>query len=170
MRFSKRRAISQVIGSLMMVAIVAAVGSVLMFQGIDGVSQFTLSMAKIIGFQAGAANENLLIEHVRMVPGSADVELYITNIGSVDVLVTGIKMLKIDSQHLIIYEDSLAYQISIGETLPITETAILTKLPEGGADDGTWRNSNYSTDQEYLISITTGIGSSFQKAVGAFNT
>ncbi len=96
MRFSKRRAISQVIGSLMMVAIVAAFGSVLMFQGIDGVSQFTLSMAKIIGFQAGAANENLLIEHVRMDPLSADVELHITNIGRVDVLVTGIKMLKID--------------------------------------------------------------------------
>ena len=170
MRFSKRRALSQVIGALMMVAIVAAVGSVLMFQGIDAVTQFTLGMAKIIGFQAGAANENLLIEHVRMVPGNNNVELYITNIGNVEVLVSSIKMLKIDSQHLIIYQDSLAYQISIGERLLITETADLSKLPEGGPNDGIWRNSNYSNDQEYLISITTGIGSSFQKAVGAFNT
>ena len=37
---AKRRAVSQIIGSLAMMAIVAAVGSVVVFQGLNGIQAF----------------------------------------------------------------------------------------------------------------------------------
>jgi len=165
MRFFKRRAVSQIIGTLMMVAIVASVGSVLMFQGISGVQSFTTSMATVVVFQTDAARENLLIEHVKMDYGSDDVHFYITNIGTVNVVVSSIKMMKIDDQYLIISEN-ISELIKMQERQEIILTADLSKL---GADPR-WANPEYSASKEYLISVTTTDGNSFQKAVSPFNT
>ena len=179
MRFSKRRAVSQIIGTLMMVAIVASVGSVLMFQGINAVQSFTTSMATVVVFQTDAARENLLIEHVKMDPATDDVHFYITNIGTVDVVVSTIKMMKIDDQYLIISKN-VSELITMQERKEITLDADLSKLLNPTvADcapnpspcvDNSWRNPEYSASKEYLISVTTTDGNSFQKGVSPFNT
>jgi len=169
MRFSNRRAISQIIGTMMMVAVVASVGSVLMFQGINGINEFNSYMQGVVGITSNSARELILIEHVRMEPTTNGVEIYVTNYGSVDVLVRSVKMLKIDTQHLL-FDNDISELIPIGTRIMLNDpggvTADLTKL---GADP-TWANSAYSAQQEYLISITTAEGSSFQKAVSAYNT
>ena len=173
MRFSNRRAISQIIGTMMMVAVVASVGSVLMFQGIDGINEFNSYMQGVVGITSNSARELILIEHVRMEPTTNEVEIFVTNYGSVDVLVRSVKMLKIDTQHLL-FDNDISESIPIGTTIMLNEpggvTADLSKLPVGGPADLTWANSLYSAQQEYLISITTAEGSSFQKVVSAFNT
>ena len=169
MKFTKRRAISQIIGTMMMVAIVASVGSALMFQGIDGINEFNSYMQGVVGITSNSARELILIEHVHMDPATSGVEIYVTNYGSVDVLVRSVKMLKIDTQHLL-FDNDISELIPIGTRIMLNDpggvTADLSKL--GGS--ATWTNSLYSAQQEYLISITTAEGSSFQKAVSAFNT
>jgi len=173
MKFTKRRAISQIIGTMMMVAIVASVGSALMFQGIDGINEFNSYMQGVVGITSNSARELILIEHVRMDPATSGVEIYVTNYGSVDVLVRSVKMLKIDTQHLL-FDNDISELIPIGTRIMLNDpggvTANLSKLPVGGPVDPFWSNSLYSAQQEYLISITTAEGSSFQKAVSAFNT
>jgi len=173
MRFSNRRAISQIIGSMMMVAVVASVGSILMFQGINGINEFNSYMLGVVGITSNSARELILIEHVHMDSTTNEVEIYVTNYGSVDVLVRSVKMLKIDTQHLL-FNYEISETVTIGNRIMLNATdgltADLTKLPDGGPVDPDWGNSEYWTDQEYLISITTAEGSSFQKAVSAFNT
>jgi len=173
MRFSKRRAVSQIIGTLMMVAIVASVGSVLMFQGIDAVQKFTTSMATVVVFQTDAARENLLIEHVKMDYANENVHFYITNIGTVNVVVSSIKMMKIDDQYLIISKN-VSEEIKMQERKPIILVADLSKLDNPDlippAEDRRWANPAYSASKEYLVSVTTTDGNSFQKGVSPFNT
>jgi len=171
MRFSKRRAVSQIIGTLMMVAIVASVGSVLMFQGINGIQSFTTSMATVVVFQTDAARENLLIEHVKMDYANENVHFYITNIGTVNVVVSTIKMMKIDDQYLIISQN-VSELIKMQERKKITLPATLDKIvnPDTGIIDNRWSNPAYSASKEYLISVTTTDGNSFQKGVSPFNT
>jgi len=174
MRFSKRRAVSQIIGTLMMVAIVASVGSVLMFQGINGIQSFTTSMATVVVFQTDAARENLLIEHVKMDYATDDVHFYITNIGTVNVVVSTIKMMKIDDQYLIISKN-VSELIKMQERKEIILDADLSKIldpavaPFPGLNP-IWANPEYSASKEYLISVTTTDGNSFQKGVSPFNT
>jgi len=168
MRFSKRRAISQVIGALMMVAIVASVGSVLMFQGINAVQTFSSHVATIVGFHTNAASEDIIIEHVRMDPDSEQVDIYITNIGTSDVIIRNIKMVKIDTQHLILDVD-MSEQIFIQERKPIILQANLSPLSTAPTVE-MWRDVAYSDNKEYLISISTTLGSSFQKAISPYNT
>jgi len=169
MRFSKRRAVSQIIGTLMMVAIVASVGSVLMFQGIDAVQTFTTHVATIVGLRTSAASEDIIIEHVHMDANSERVDIYITNIGTSDIIIRNIKILKLDTQHLIVDQD-MSELISIQERKLIPNVdADLSPLSVAPTLDQ-WKDSNYSNNKEYLISVSTTLGSSFQKAISPFNT
>ena len=173
MRFSQRRAISQVIGSLMMLAIVASVGSVLLFQGIGGVQTFTSHVATIVGFHTSSASEDILIEHVRMNPDSEAIEVYLTNIGTSDVIIRNIKIIKIDTQHLILDKD-MSEKILIQERKLIPNlTADLSALfvpPFPPNDLPRWGFPAYSDNKEYLISVSTTLGSSFQKGISPYNT
>jgi len=165
MRFSKRRAVSQIIGTLMMVAIVASVGSALMFQGIDSIQTFTTHVTSLVGFQVDAAAEDLIIEHVYMYPNSDQIDIHVTNIGSVDVILRNIKIVKIDTQHLVVNED-MSEKITIQERIPISINADLAPL---GTSD-IWSDPDYSDNKEYLISVSTTLGSTFQKGISPFNT
>jgi len=172
MRFSKRRAISQIIGALMMVAIVASVGSVLMFQGINAVQEFTASVGALVGFHTSSAAEDIIIEHVRMDPDTQNVDVYLTNIGTIDVIIRNIKILKIDTQHLVLDVD-MSERILIHDRNKIIMTADLLPLlvlPLPPADLPRWGDPAYSANKEYLISVSTTLGTTFQKGISPYNT
>ena len=170
----KRKGVSTVIGTLFMLAIVTSVGSVLAIQGISGINSFNTFLA--IFSEEGESEsvyESILIEHVRFVPTSKAVEIWLRNNGLERVGIDRITMVKVDSQDLVFNEELTNPAVALfGEELEkITVTP--STLPNGCAD---WNSSSACNpsvvlaDHEYRISVTTARGNSFETIAAPFNT
>ncbi|MBA4464139.1 MAG: hypothetical protein H2B01_08200, partial [Nitrosopumilaceae archaeon] len=81
---TRRRAVSQIIGSLVVLAIVASIGSVILFQGLNQINLFSHDLTLHDREHNEALREDILFEHIRFDPDSANIELYLANIGSID--------------------------------------------------------------------------------------
>jgi len=167
----KRKGISTVIGTLFMLAVVTSVGSVLFIQGITGINSFNTFLA--IFSEEGeseSVHESILIEHVRFVPTSKDVEIWLRNNGLERVGIDRITMVKVDSQELIINKD-LAEDIFGEELKKITITNPDVILPGSCAS---WDSASCGglvlADHEYRIFVTSARGNSFETVASLFNT
>ena len=154
---SAKRGISSIIGTLIMVAVVAAIGSVIMFQGLNGINDFNYYISFLTGTK-NSSYENLVIEHVRFDPVSNDLELWIRNTGTVEAKIAKINMVRIDNQEIII-NDNPDQIISIGELGSMD-------IPQAIA---VWQGTPYETAQ-YRISLITSSGNSFETTAVPFNT
>jgi len=94
----KRRGVSQVIGSLIVLAVVASVGSVILFQGLNQINAFNYSLTFHDREHSEALREEILFEHVRFDPNTNDLVLYLANIGSIDSTIATVTVVKIDTQ------------------------------------------------------------------------
>ena len=110
---AKRRAVSQVIGSLAMMAIVSAVGSVIVFQGLSGIQGFNNILTGFVATKKDSAGENMMIEHVKFnnTGGNGNVcvargcvTIWFTNIGTDDAKIMTIKILDKNGQNIILNE------------------------------------------------------------------
>lgn len=157
-----------------MVAVVAAIGSVIMFQGLNGINDFNYYLSFLTGSK-DSLHENLVIEHVRFVPASSNMDIWIRNTGTVEVEIDKIIVVNMNSQEIVI-NDTPNEIIPISQLLGITEPATL--LPP---DDGYWEDEGLTCDTyvaitcpyefaEYRISITTSTGNSFETTATPFNT
>jgi len=168
----KRRGINQIIGTMMMVAIVAALGSVLMFQGLNGIQSFNEFLASFIGLQSDSAREELIIEHVRFTPDTEQVDIWVRNVGIVDATINTVTIVKIDSQNLIVQSNDL-----LGTIIPIKSVMQLTLTSVEGVDltccgsvNQQWDDPTFSTFKEYFVAVTTTEGNSAESVVTTFNT
>jgi len=158
---TKRRAVSQIIGSVMMVAIVASVGSILLFQGMNGINSFNQYLEDILRTQSGKSQESFIIEHVRFQPNSKNVEFTIRNTGFVDLYVNKIVLVRIDTQELVIYAVDRADQVRMTDKDTITIAATFS-----GSD---FITTTYGTSN-YNLAVTTSEGNLAQSTVYPFNT
>jgi len=159
-----RRGVSNIIGSLIVLAIVASVGSVILFQGLNQISAFNYDLRTFDEQHSAELREDILFEHVRFEPTNTEVILYLANIGSIDTTVATVTIVKIDTQELIVREEFLTGNtILLEDHIELNATAVLTV--------GTmqWDDAYYN-DTNYKISITTSKGKFFDTIAKPPNT
>jgi len=169
---SQRRAVSQIIGSIFMLAVVAAFGSILMFQGIQGSNDFTAFLNFFNKGQGEAVKEDLLITHVKFDPNTYHVNFWVRNTGSIDVIIDRITIVRIDTQSLIVSNktSTSVMQIFVGETERIDLSGGSTVSLESGCSN--WSDTTDCTmaDGRYRISVVTSRGNAFETVAQPFNT
>jgi hypothetical protein len=65
----RRRAVSQVMGSIVILGIVSSVGSVILFNGMNSISAFTYDLSFHEKSKNEIHREDIVFEHIRFVPG-----------------------------------------------------------------------------------------------------
>jgi len=163
-----RRAVSQVMGSLVILGIVSSVGSVILLNGLGSVSAFTYDLS----FHEKSKNlmhrEDIIFEHVRFVPGFDNIEIDLINIGTIDATISTITILKIDDQEIITNWVDINQSIQIQDNEKITLTGSNSEVlltPIGS----TWNDAKY-LNSDYKISLTTTRGNFFTTVASPFNT
>ena len=164
-----RRAVSQIMGSLVILGIVTSVGSVILFNGMDSISAFTYDLS----FHEKSKNlmhrEDIIFEHVRFVPNTDNIAIDLVNIGTIDSTISTITILKIDNQEII------ANWVDINQSIQIKDNQ---KITLDDVDDSEirltpltaiWNDANY-LNSEYKISLTTTRGNFFTTVASPFNT
>jgi len=153
-----RRGVSQIIGSLIVLAIVASIGSVILFQGLNQIAAFNHDLQLHDTQRNLALREDVLFEHVRFDPASANVTLYLANIGTTDTTITTVTIVKIDTQELILREEILA-----GGTIHLEDHIELTLLTAdlSNFDVAPQWDDTYYDAKSYKISLATSKGNFF---------
>ena len=166
-RTIRRRAVSQIIGSVMMVAIVASVGSILLFQGMNGINSFNNYMTNTLQIGTNAAQESFVIEHVRFNPddSSKDLEISIRNTGSVDLTINTVAVVKQDDQDLFLYDTNVGQLIEMRELVTITFTS---SDYTASFTENDWNDIGITVN--FHISVTTAEGTYRSTTTNPYNT
>ncbi|MEM3063780.1 MAG: hypothetical protein QW177_00245 [Candidatus Nitrosotenuis sp.] len=157
----KRRAISQIMSTLFMLAIVVPVGTVIVTKGLNEVGEIGNRLASGITYQNEGGREDIVFEHIRFDPGSSQVTISLRNVGTIDTNIAKITMVKTDTQELLISESiSVNAQPRVG--IDMNSAASL-------AASGRWDDPAY-VSSEYKITILTEKGNFFSTVARPFNT
>jgi len=168
-----RRAVSNIIGSLIVLAIVASVGSVILFQGLNQINAFNYDLTLHDKERVNELREDIIFEHVRFNPGALpdgdDLELYLANIGTVDSTIMSVTVVKIDTQELIFSRE--VPPTPPGAYIPIEDHIVITldnaNLPLGG---NIWNDPAYGPGNNYKITVGTAKGNFFSTVAEPFNS
>ena len=153
-----------------MLGVVASVGSVILFNGMDSISAFTYDLS----FHEKSKNmmhlEDLIFENVRFVPGSDNLEIDLLNIGTVESTISSITIIQIDTQEIIVNWVDVNQLILIKDNQKIIlDDVDDTEIVLSGIVTDTWNDENYLTSK-YKISLTTTRGNFFTTVASPFNT
>jgi flagellin-like protein len=154
----KKRGLSSIIGTLMMVAVVAVIGSVILFQGLNGINDFNYYLSFLTGSN-NASFENAVIEHVRFNPTDNNLDVWVRNTGTVQIDIIKFTVVRMDTQEVLV-NDTPNTIISINQIENINH-------PDDAAFD--WQDAGY-VDAEYRISLTTSEGNSYETTATPFNS
>jgi len=159
----KRRAISQVMGSVVILGVVTSIGSVVLFNGMNQINAFSYDLSFHDKAKNEAYREQIMFEHVRFEPGTNQIILYLANIGTTESTIESITVVQLDTQNILVdWEDEIHSTIQIKESSePVILNANLNSL--------TWNDPIY-LNSEYKISITTSKGNFFSTVASPFNT
>ena len=159
----KRRAVSQIMGSVVILGVVTSIGSVVLFNGMNQINAFSYDLSFHDKPKNEAYREKLMFEHVRFEPGTDQIILYLANIGTTESTIESITVVQLDTQNILVdWEESVSSTIEIKESSdPIILDANLNSL--------TWNDPLY-LNSEYKISITTSKGNFFSTVASPFNT
>ena len=164
-----RRAVSQIMGSIVILGIVSSVGSVILFNGMGSISAFTYDLSFHEKSKNQIHREDIIFEHVRFEPDTDNLAISLANIGTVESTISTITVVKISNQEIIANWIDVNQQIQVKDNQKITlddvddSEIILTPV------DSTWNNSTYF-DFDYKISLTTARGNFFSTVASPFNT
>lgn len=158
----KKRGISQIIGTMFMLALVVPVGTVIVTRGLNEVGEIGNRLSSGITYQNEGGREDIVFEHIRFNPTGDQVTISLRNVGSVDTTISKITMVKTDTQELIISDKNVGINTQPRVGTDIGSTANL--LFSGRWDDPAYVNS------EYKISILTEKGNFFSTVARPFNT
>ena len=159
----KRRAISQIMGSVVILGVVTSIGSVVLFNGMNQINAFSYDLSFHDKAKNEAYRENLMFEHIRFEPGTNQIILYLANIGTTESTIESITVVQLDTQNILVdWEEGVSSTVQIKESSnPITINANLNSL--------TWNDPIYR-NSEYKISITTSKGNFFSTVASPYNT
>ncbi len=155
-----RRAVSQVMGSIVILGVVTSVGSVILFNGMNEISAFTYDLSFHETSKNQIHREDLLFEHVRFEPNTDNIEINLVNIGTIESTVSTITILDIDTQEII------ANWVEVNHSIPIKDYQKITLDDVNDSEilltpiTSTWDDGHYNTDT-YKISLTTTRGNFF---------
>jgi hypothetical protein len=159
----KRRAISQIMGSVVILGVVTSIGSVILFNGMNQINAFSYDLSFHDKAKNEAYRENLMFEHVRFEPGTNQIILYLANTGTTESTIESITVVQLDTQNILVdWEEGVSSTVQIKESSnPITIDANLNSQ--------TWNDPIYR-NSEYKISITTSKGNFFSTVASPYNT
>ena len=166
---NKRRGVSNIIGSLIVLALVASVGSIILFQGLNQINTFNYDLTFFDKTKNAELREDVIFEHVRFdnsTGNEKNVELYLANIGTVPATIISVTMIHIESQEIVLAWDNVepsetndnTATIQLDSNKIITLTADL--LCPAPCVDPEWNDDYYRTSK-YSLSITTSKGNFF---------
>lgn len=171
-----RRAVSQIMGSIVILGIVSSVGSVILFNGMNSISAFTYDLSFHEKSKNQIHREDIIFENVRFVPNDDNIEIDLANIGTVETTISNITILKIDTQEIIANWIDITEPIQVKTNQKIildSSQIILTN----GVITQTWDDDYYyyvggipSDVAKYKISLTTVKGNFFTTVASPFNT
>ena len=169
----KRRGVSNIIGSLIVLALVASVGSVILFQGLNQINEFNYDLTLHDQERVNEIREDIIFQHVRFEPDNNDLVLYLSNIGSIDSTIASVTVVKIDTQELILARE----RPTVNATIPIEENSmiILDSAILGSSPNDIWNSTLYGPDPpnptpKYKITVGTSKGNFFSTVAEPFNT
>lgn len=160
----KRRAVSQVMGSVVILGVVTSIGSVVLFNGMNQINAFSYDLSFHDKPKNEAFREKLMFEHVRFDPDTNEIILYLANIGTTDSTVETITVVQLDTQKILIdWEEDFNFIIHVKES---SDPIILnTNI------DSDWKTYLISNpNSQYKISITTSKGNFFSTVASPYNT
>lgn len=163
--FKKRRAVSQVIISLILVAIVVTVGTPLLFRGLGEINTFSLDLNNYNKPKMDALREDIVFENIHFNRTSTEIRIDLANVGTNEVTITTVTVVKANSQELIISWKDISKIIQIDSSDWIEIPADLTL----GIINNTWSDS-YFNNSTYKIGITTAKGNFFTTLAKPYNT
>jgi len=162
----KRRGVSQIIGSLIVLAVVASVGSVILFQGLNQINAFNYSLTFNDRAHNEALREAILFEHVKFDPNYNGLILYLANIGSIDSSIATLTVVKIDTQELLLAWSDVD---AIDGAIPIEDHTVVITNVTAIQGTGIWNQTSYNST-DYKISITTSKGNFFDTVASPYDT
>ena len=157
-----RRAVSQIMGSIVILGVVTSVGSVILFNGMNEISAFTYDLSYHEKSKNQIHREDLLFEHVRFEPTTDNIAINLVNIGTIETNISTITILKIDTQEIIASWVEVNQSIPIKDYQKITLDDLLTPI------SATWDDADY-LESKYRISLTTTRGNFFTTVVSPYN-
>ena len=181
-----RRGVSNIIGSLIVLALVASIGSVILFQGLGQINAFNYDLTFFDQTKNAELREDIQLEHFRFVNGTSNVEINLANIGSVEVTISTVTMIHIPSQELVLAweevlpanaeDNSSIIRLDSNKQINMTATLICPNVspvpslqPCPILGEQNWNNYYYN-DTDYNLSITTSRGNFFPFLVQPWNT
>jgi len=164
-----RRAVSQIMGSIVILGIVSSVGSVILFNGMSSISAFTYDLSFHEKSKNQIHREDIIFEHVRFEPDTDNIAISLANIGTVESTISTITILKIDNQEIIANWVDVNQSIQVKDNQKITLDDVDDSEIVLSPITSTWNNSTYF-DYEYKISLTTTRGNFFTTVASPFNT
>ncbi len=162
----KRRGLSQIMGGLLMLAIVVPLGSVVLFSGITEITAFNNSLSNTIEYRNYGIQEYLVFEHIRFEPNSNLVTITALNTGSVEIVVDRITLVNMTDQKILFKIDSVSSFVPLVLQVQ-SSTNIDISANLGGFN---WEDGPNPTDWEYRISIITARGNFFDTVARPYNT
>ena len=165
-----RRAVSQIMGSIVILGVVTSVGSVILFNGMESISAFTYDLSFHEKSKNQLHREDIIFEYVRFVPDSDNLEIDLLNIGTVESTISSITITQINTQEII------ANWVDVNQLIQIKDNQKIilddvddTEIVLSGIVTDTWNDDNYLTSK-YKISLTTTRGNFFTTVASPFNT
>jgi len=159
-KISRKRGVSQIIGSLFMLAIVVPIGVVIVSQGLFEVADFHRYLTVTRDQGLDATREDIIFEHVRFEPSTNKITVSLRNISTVETIIERITIVNMTNQDLLLYNN----------TLPLDETTIhledYTDIVVYADPSVSWTQDGF----DYRISITTVRGNFFDTIVRPYNT
>lgn len=144
----RRRAVSQIIGTLIMLGIVAVAGGVLFIKGLQVLTDFNAEVSATSNSATEKIQEKLVINHVRFFSNN-QATIYLRNVGEVEADITSIKILNRSEQTLDCCTTFTASTLQIQDPAEITVTL----------------NTNWDKNDDYKISLVTARDNTFTKFV-----
>ncbi|PJC51356.1 MAG: hypothetical protein CO032_00020 [Nitrosopumilales archaeon CG_4_9_14_0_2_um_filter_34_16] len=164
-----RRAVSQIMGSIVILGIVSSVGSVILFNGMNSISAFTYDLSFHEKSKNQIHREDIVFEHVRFEPNTDNIVITLANIGTVESVITNVTILKIDTQEIIANWVDVNEIISVNDSQQIILDTINDSDIILNTGSQIW-NDPYYVNSEYKISLTTSRGNFITTVASPFNT
>lgn len=161
MKWKSRRAVSQIIGTLFMLAIVVPIGTVIVTKGLNQVGEINNRLASGITLENEKGQEDIVFEHIRFDPASKQVTISIRNVGTTESTINKVTIVKMETQELIVNDQNISVNVQPKIGLTISEI--------GNISVAQWDDPIYR-DAEYKIAITTENGNFFEISARPFNT
>jgi hypothetical protein len=158
----KRRAVSQIIVSLILVAIVATVGSTVLFRGLGEINLFSLDLNSD-KTKMDTLREDLIFENIHLNSTSNKIQIYVANIGTTEIIISTISVVKSDTQEMIVPWANISKKIQIDSFDVIEVDGVLSQGNQTWSDD-------YYREDNYKISLSTSKGNFFTTIAKPYNT